>query len=366
LQLLAFIFFGVVFIQVIYFIVFIVAFKKKNATKDSSSPPVSILVCAHDEEENLRQLIPMLLQQNYGEFEVIVINDRSNDNTYDYLLEITRADARIRMVNVERIPPHVNGKKYSMTLGIKAAKYDWLLLTDADCRPEGPNWISSMSSAFQENTQFVIGFSPYQKTVGFLNLFIRFETLLTALQYISFGLLKNPYMAVGRNMAYRKSFFLAEKGYNHFMNVTGGDDDLYVNQHATSENTRVILGRDATIHSIAETTWASFFRQKKRHLSVGKYYKFKHRFWLGLFLITWILSWWMLAPAALLSGMHYWVIGAMVLRIITLMLTFQTGLKRLDHKFELWMVPFLDFLFSIYYLTTGLVTLGTKKVRWKN
>ena len=364
-------FLAAIFIQIIYFLVFTIAFsRKKVAVKsistESQNEPVSILVCAHDEEQNLRELLPLLLNQKYTEFEVVVINDRSNDDTYDYLLEQGKNDPRVRMVHVERIPPHVNGKKYSLTLGIKAAKYDLLLLTDADCRPDSDHWISSMSGAFENKTQFVLGFSPYRKNKGFLNLFIRFETLLTALQYCSFALLRNPYMGVGRNLAYRKSFFLAGKGFHEFMNVTGGDDDLYVNQHATSSNTAVVINKSATISTIAEETWSAFFRQKQRHLSVGKLYKFKHRFWLGLFMVTWLISWITVIPAALFSPIPAIVAGAMLLRIVTLIIAFNSALHRFEHKFELWTVPFLDFLFSIYYLTTGLLTLGSKDVRWKN
>jgi cellulose synthase/poly-beta-1,6-N-acetylglucosamine synthase-like glycosyltransferase len=152
----------------VYFVVFTVALGRKKSSSSSittgpSTEPVSIIICAHDEEQNLRELIPMLLRQNYHEFEIVVVNDRSNDNTYDYLLETGRNDSRVRMVHVDRVPPHVNAKKYSLTLGIKAAKYDLLLLTDADCRPEGDAWISSMSEAFEARTQFVLGFSPYTK-----------------------------------------------------------------------------------------------------------------------------------------------------------------------------------------------------------
>lgn len=370
LELIVFLFFAVVLIQVVYFIVFISAFRRKTTHATTAAPPVSILVCAHDEEENLKELIPLLQQQNYPEFEIIIINDRSNDSTFDLLLAEGKKDSRVRMVNVERVPPHVNSKKYSLTLGIKAAKNDWILLTDADCRPDGPNWISTMSQAFHEKNQFVIGFSPFLRMPGFLNLFIRFEAIITALQYLGYGMMNKPYMGVGRNLAYRKSLFLAEKGFNNFMNVTGGDDDLFVNQHATRSNTDIVVGKDATIHTMAETTWGSFLKQKTRHLSVGKYYKFKNRFYLGTFMGTWMLSWWLLVPALLVAllipTMIWFVASAMLLRVILLMIALYVLLKRLDHKFELWMVPFLDFLFSIYYLTTGLITLGSKKVRWKN
>jgi cellulose synthase/poly-beta-1,6-N-acetylglucosamine synthase-like glycosyltransferase len=370
LQPIVILFLSAISVQLIYFFIFILTLNRKTTVKKnmsgSETKPVSILVCAHDEEQNLRELIPLLMKQEYPEFELVVINDRSNDNTYDFLLELGRNDSRIRMVNVDRIPPHVNSKKYSLTLGIKAAKYDLLLLTDADCRPEGNTWISSMSAAFEEKTQFVLGFSPYRKSKGFLNLFIRFESLLTALQYCSFALLKSPYMGVGRNLAYRKSFFLAGKGFNEFMNVTGGDDDLYVNQHANSANTALVVNKAATIYTFAEETWMAFFKQKQRHLSVGKYYKFKHRFWLGIFTVSWLICWLTVIPAAIFSNPPYWIAGLMGLRIIMVMIAFNTALHRLEHKFELWTVPFLDFLFSIYYLTTGLITLGSKKVGWKN
>jgi glycosyltransferase involved in cell wall biosynthesis len=154
--------------------------------------------------------------------------------------------SRLKMVNIDSTPAHVNGKKYAITLGIKAAKHDWILLTDADCRPNNEQWIRVVSERCSEDKNFVLGYSAYEKRPGFLNLFIRFETLLTAIQYIGFALAGNPYMGVGRNLAYRKSVFLENKGFNNFLSVTGGDDDLFVNQHATAKNTAVVLGRRCT------------------------------------------------------------------------------------------------------------------------
>ncbi|HYF68181.1 MAG TPA: glycosyltransferase [Ohtaekwangia sp.] len=365
---LAIIFFSAIAVQIIYFIVFLIGLnRKKSLRQNTHTLPVSVIVCAHDEEDNLRELIPLLLRQDYPNFEVVIIDDRSNDNTFDFLLDEAKKDHRLRMVHVNRTPPHVNSKKYSLTLGIKAAKYEWLLLTDADCRPESEKWISSMSNGFAEDKTFVLGFSPYVRTGGFLNLFIRFESLITAVLYMAFGLLKNPYMGVGRNLAYRKSFFLAEKGFNQFMKVTGGDDDLFVNQHATGKNTEVIMGKDSVMYSIPEKSWRSFFRQKLRHLSVGKFYKFKHRFLLGTFMLTWLIAWALGIYLSISSGIYYYYFtGAIALRLMLFFFTLRTGFRNLEQKFEWWTIPFLDFLYMIYYLTTGLFTLGAKKVRWKN
>ncbi len=331
-----------------------------------ASYPVSVIVCAHDEEANLRELIPQLLAQDYDAFEVVVVNDRSNDGTYDFLLEQTKIDPRLKMVNVDRLPVHVNGKKFALTLGIKAAAHEWILLTDADCRPVSKQWIASMSSHFSEHSDFVLGFSPYLHTPGFLNKFIRFESLVTAIQYFSFAWLGNPYMGVGRNLAYRKSFFMQNKGFNTFLNVTGGDDDLFVNRHAKGNKTFAELRPESHMVSIPEKSLRSFYRQKVRHLSVGKRYKPKHRILLGIFTASWLVTWFTGVAVLMIDLTYWWVIPILLTRIILLMFTIKTTARQAHLTFELWTVPILDFLYSIYYLSTGPVALLTKKIRWRN
>ena len=283
MQVLFIVFLVAVGIQLIYIIVFLTALGKKQTGTAAELQPVSVIVCAHDEEQNLKELIPILLQQKHTSFEVIIVNDRSNDGTYDFLLEETKKEERLRMVHAATVPAHVNGKKYGITLGIKAAKYDWIVLTDADCRPNSDQWLRSISDQCKDETEIVLGYSSYLKEQGFLNLFIRFETLLTAIQYIAYAIMGNPYMGVGRNLAYRKSLFLNNKGFNGFLGVTGGDDDLFVNQHANAKNTAVSLGEESIVYSVPKRTLSEFFNQKVRHLSVGKKYRFKHILSLGIF-----------------------------------------------------------------------------------
>jgi cellulose synthase/poly-beta-1,6-N-acetylglucosamine synthase-like glycosyltransferase len=269
------------------------------------------------------------------------------------------------MVNVERVPSHVNAKKFGLTLGIKAATHEWLLFVDADCRPAANSWIQTVSNHFDDEAKFVLGLSPYSKVPGFLNLFIRFESLITAIQYFSFALLKNPYMGVGRNLAYRKSLFLEKKGFNRFSNITGGDDDLFVNQHAKAENTRVEFTNEAHVYSFPKKTWTSFFHQKIRHLSVGKRYQLKHRILLGLFTSTWIISWW-LGAALLLMDITAWPIAvALFIRMLFMIILIRVTTRQLKLTFEVWTVPYLDFIYSIYYISTGLTALLTKQIRWR-
>jgi len=352
-------------IQLVYFFILMAAFLRKRPAQSGDQPPVSVLVCAHDEEENLKELIPALLAQEYPQFEVIVVNDRSNDGTYDYLLDLSTRESRVKMVNVRETPAHVNGKKYGITLGVRAASHEWLLLTDADCRPASSRWIAEMSAGMSSTHQFVLGYSPFKKLGGFLNLFIRFENIITGLQYIAFAWMKMPYMGVGRNLAYRKSFFIENKGFNQHLHVVGGDDDLYVNRHATRDNTCVRFVPEAFMVSAPETSWKSFFFQKVRHLAVGKKYRSSHKAVLALFHLTWVLYWALLAACLVMNPLDY-VLGITVfLRIVVVSVTLYSFVKRGNITFEVWAAPVLDFIYPIYYLSTGVVALITKRIRWK-
>jgi glycosyltransferase involved in cell wall biosynthesis len=353
-------------IQFIFLLTFLSAFTRKRESKMKASLPVSIIVCAHDEEQNLRELLPLLLKQDYDTFEVVIVNDRSNDGTYDFLLEQSKKDPRIKMVNVDRLPGHVNGKKFALTLGIRAASHEWILLTDADCRPVSSQWVASMSSHFSAESEFVLGFSPYQVAPGFLNKFIRFESIVTAIQYFAFAWLGNPYMGVGRNLAYRKSFFINNKGFNNILGVTGGDDDLFVNRHAKGQTTFAELRPESQMLSIPEKSLRSFYRQKVRHLSVGKRYKLKHRILLGVFTGSWLVTWFTGVAVLIADLTYWWVVPILLMRIILLMFTVKTTVRQAQLTFELWAIPILDFLYSFYYLSTGPVALLTKKIRWRS
>ncbi len=353
-------------VQLCYLISFLVAFSRKRPEKGKSAPPVSVIVCAHDEEKNLRELVPQLLNQNYPQFEVIIVEDRCNDGTYDYLLETTKKDERLKMVRVQHLPGHLNGKKFALTLGIKAALNEWVLLTDADCRPMGREWIRAMASHFQEDKALVIGYSPYTKSTGYLNAFIRFEALMTGIQFIGWALLGRPYMGTGRNLGYRRSLFFDHKGFNKHLNVTGGDDDLFVNEHARRHNTVVCIDPGSIMPSIPKETWSEFFYQKFRHLMVGKRYKLSDKIILGVFSSSWILSWLLVFPAIFTpSGLGFYLWAGFLVREIALILVVYKGSRTLGDSMEAWRTPLLDFNYAIYYLGTGLVALVSKQVRWK-
>jgi biofilm PGA synthesis N-glycosyltransferase PgaC len=239
--------------------------------------PVSVIISARNEAQNLTEYLPYILEQNYPDFEVVVVNDCSSDNSDEVLEAFKHRYQQLKVVTITEHVRFKTGKKFALTLGIKAAKNEHLLFTDADCKPESNNWIARMAAHFNDKTQLVLGYSPYFKTGGFLNSLIRFETLKTAINYLSAALNDDPYMGIGRNLAYTKTLFFANKGFAAHMHVISGDDDLFVNQNATAANTAIEIHPESFVYTEAKNSFSALYRQKKRHMGVGKLYRNNHR-----------------------------------------------------------------------------------------
>ena len=347
-------------------------YRPANATGEEATPGVSIVVCAWDELENLRYLLPLLLAQRYPDFEIILVDDRSTDGTSDYLLDECRRHSRLRYVHVAQTPARATAKKYALTLGIQAAEKAVILVTDADCRPASPNWVSTMASQLAGDKDIVLGFSPYQRRPGLLNAFIRFETFYTALQYFSLALSGMPYMGVGRNLMYRRTLFLKNEGFNSHLDILGGDDDLFVNQTATARNTAICLDPASFVWSLPKTTWRAWYWQKQRHLSVGRHYLPRFRRILGLLALSQVFSWLLfigLVTAFVARREWLWVGltgGFFVVRLLTLWMVYTAANRRLGWLLSPWIFPFCDGLLALYYAWMGSIAVfSRKKLKWR-
>lgn len=252
---------------------------KVQSTKEDECPGVTVVLCAHNERENLSNYLQALLTQDYPAYEVIVVDDGSEDDTRAVIETYMTRDERLHMTFVPYGARVGSTKKLALTLAAKAAQYDYLLLTDADCCPESDQWIRRMMEAFEpsdiENRpkDIVLGFSPYFETEGHVNRLVRFDTLFNGLHYLGAALCGHPYMGVGRNLAYRKSMFFESGGFTHLMTNRAGDDDLFVNHVATRENTAVMLSSDSYTWSPAKESLREWWQQKRRHLSVSPAYR---------------------------------------------------------------------------------------------
>lgn len=339
-------------VQLFYFLFFFrrLAFYVPPVKSSSQEYAVSVIVCARDEAENIAKNLPGVLVQDYrSSHEIIVVNDNSTDETKFILDEFRRSFKNLNPVPLTQEAKMIPGKKFPLSIGIKSAKYEIVLLTDADCVPASEHWIQKMQDAYCDDKEIVLGYGAYQKRPGMLNKIIRFETFHSALQYFSYALAGMPYMGVGRNLSYKKDLFFKHKGFSSMNHIPSGDDDLFINLVATKTNTAIVIDKDAHTLSEPHKSWSSWQKQKGRHYTTAKYYKAKHKFLLGLYSFSQMLIYPFGIAAAIFF--NWWIVLAIYgIRLITQAFIFYKSMRKLNEK-DLWpFFFFFDVWMFFYYL----------------
>lgn len=357
----------VVVVQFVYYIVIFGKFSfAKLQTSTPKTIPISVIVCAKNEVENIKKVVPLLAKQNYQSFEIVLIDDASSDGTLDIFEEFEKKYSNIKIVKVENNEAFWGNKKFALTLGIKAAKYDYLLFIDASSYPTSNDWITSMSSQFTAKKNIVLGYGAYEKVPNsFLNKIIRFETLLTATQYFSWAKIGKPYMGVGRNMAYKREEFFKTSGFINHMKLRLGDDDLFINQAATSTNTSICYAPNSFTYSRAKTTYQSWFLQKRRHAYTAKYYKIFDKNQLRIFYSTQLLF--LVLPVILLTFQFQWIAVVIIigLRYIFTGVTLGFAATKLKEKDVMYWFPLLEIILIFTQLNILLTNMFNKPLQWK-
>ena len=322
-----------------------------------SQKPVSVIICARNEAENLTNNLPKILEQDYPYFEVVVVNDASTDGTAELLNTYAKSYNHLRIVTISE--KKGLGKKNALAKGIEQAKNDWLLLTDADCRPflhkknqiDNKYWISGMMLGIVNEKQMVLGYAPYHKRDNsLLNKFIRFETVWTAVQYLGFALVGQPYMGVGRNILYHKKLYQQAGGFVKHQDLASGDDDLFVNQVITQKNFSIILLPQTFMVSEPKTQWNDYFTQKKRHLTAGNRYLTKHQILLGLVSFSHFFFFVTAFLCLYVKISTMFVVANIVVRTIVIWTFYAKILRKLHEKQLLCWIPLLDVLYVFFYL----------------
>ncbi len=358
------------------------------AEKSQISEGVTVILAAHNESYNLSQYLQALLSQDYPLYEVIVVDDGSEDSTRDVVERYMTSDPRLKMSFVPYGARVRSTKKLAITLAAKAAKYDYLLLTDADCVPESSRWISEMMSGFepstlkngvnralaaensQHSTDIVLGFGAYFMHKSHLNRLVQFDTLFNGLHYLGAALCGHPYMGVGRNLAYKKSLFFESGGFSHLMTTRAGDDDLFVNHVATRTNTSVVISRESLTWSPSKRTFKEWWQQKRRHLSVSPQYRTSTKCRLafepltrGLFYVALIgtLVYYFLSTSYIIP--LYIALGLFLLRWIVQTIILNTSARRLGLKsFNMFSILWFDIVLPLINL--WMLIIPKKQTKW--
>ena len=341
--------------------------KKRNVEPVNEMPPVSIIICARNEQDNLAKNLIPILTQDYPSYEVIVVNDCSEDDTEELLMDLKKQYPHLRSTIIRKSGTFRNGKKFAATVGVKAAQHEWLLFTDADCVPESPLWIKSMSRHFVDGKSIVLGYGGYMAQDSYLNKWIRYDTCFIALQYFGFAKAGMTYMGVGRNLAYRRSLFFEHNGFAAHAHILSGDDDLFVNQAATRKNVGLEYAPESHTRSVPKKTFREWVWQKSRHVTTSSYYKRGQSFLLGLEPFSRVLFWTALS-VLLIRDIMLWqyILTIFLLRIIIFLSVIGLATKKFKEQGILPHAVFFDLASPFVYVYVFLMNrISSKQNKWK-
>ncbi len=301
----------------------------RSREQTTKLPPLSVIIAARNEADNIYENLPFVMDQDYPEFEVIVVVNQSVDESKHILQAYQQQYPNLRYTIVEKSPHLRPGKKLSVTIGVKSARYEHMVFTDADCRPNSKNWLREIGSRFSDQKQIILGYGPYYKKKGFLNRIIRFDTAWIAVNYFSYALAGMPYMGVGRNMAYTKTIFNRVNGFKSHYALPSGDDDLFIQETARKRNYSIVISPESYAYSAPETTWSAWIRQKTRHFTTSGRYQVIKKGLLGIYPLTLLFMyifvvillfndnfrWISLATFGVIIALKWWIQGRCFLKI---------------------------------------------------
>ncbi len=317
--------------------------------------PLSIIIASRNEYDNLKKNLPLFLNQRYPEFEVVVINDRSWDQSSSLLDELKKEYSKLTIVEIADNGTDHFAKKLALTLGIKASKYNHYIFSDADCYPKSNLWLKEISGGFQQKKEIIIGGSSYAKRKGLLNKLIRFDTAQIAMMYLGMAKAKIPYMGVGRNLGYNSEVYEKLRGFKSHYHIPSGDDDLFVNEGANKNNTSVIFSKESITISNPKKSVKEWFKQKRRHHMTNSHYKLKHKFLLVTYPLSLIIFYILCFYLIYLELNIDLIISLIISRNILLILVFIKPFKNLLCIDLLFATPIYEiillFCYPIFQLT---------------
>jgi glycosyltransferase involved in cell wall biosynthesis len=355
----------VVSLQIAYYGILFAQFSfVKKQRKENNKPPISIIIACKNEAKNLQSNLSSFITQDYPLFEIVIINDASTDDTPKVIKEFASVNKHIQFIDIPFSDTYSGNKKNAVTKGIKVAKYNHLLFTDADCLPKSKKWIIEMSAYFSDQKQMILGYGAYKKTSGWLNKLVRYETFLTAWQYFSYTLIGMPYMGVGRNMGYTKQLFKDAEGFKRHQKVQSGVDDLFVNQIGTKNNISLNWFVEAHTVSQPKETLNSWLHQKRRHITTATSYKKSHQILLGLFYLSQVAFIVLIPFLIIWSQQLMLVLIAISLRYFVFFLALIPATKKLQESDLIILAPFLELFLILLQLRIFIANLIKKPTTW--
>lgn len=357
-------------IQISYLLIFTFLVRRvktqENDKKSIDGKQISIVVCARNELQNLKSNIYYWLNQksNQNVCELVIVDDASTDGSNEFLRSIEQQFENVKLVTIKE-KTIGSGKKVAVNKGVMAATGKYILLTDADCIPNSELWAELMTKPLKSvNKKIVLGFAPYHHEPTLVNSCVQYETALTAMLFSGFTLAGMPYMGLGRNMLYEKSFYVAVGGHNnHPEELNSGDDDIFINQNANKENTTLCFNKSSFCYSAAPNTFKEWYNQKLRHVSTSPYYKTKHIFLLFIYSISHFLYIGTIFVVIFTASEAYLLLFFLIRAF--LLLNLFKKFSNISNLYLIRLVTINDIIHIFYYFTLIFYSFIVQKNTWK-
>ena len=331
----------------------LIFYKEEELPEPTSLPSMTILVVFKNAIQDLKSSIAGLKQQDIKPRHILLVDDFSTDGGLELANTFCKPE-----IDIHKAVVNGNGKKLALQEGLQLLETDAVLLTDIDCLPASEAWARIVQNKFQKSIEIVLGYSPVKKDRGFLNLFSKFETWMTGVQYMSYALAGMPYMGVGRNLAYRLS---TVSGFTPDTSIASGDDDLFVSAKATGENTAICLDPDSFVFTRSEARVSDYIKQKRRHISTSYYYAPLHKVLLTLFAMSQMLIFPLFFVLMYSIGLSPILIVSTVAYVCIKWGIAFPLMKRFDERSLFLWFPIMDVILSIYYWLMALLSVKPLK-----
>ena len=355
---------SMIFLFIFLFGYFLKVKRTEAQSVNSNAPGVSIIIASRNAKAKLEKHLPQWLAQDYPNYEVIVANDRSTDDTPLFLIEQQQLHPKLKAVSLDADFVKMGGKKLALTLAIKKAQFQHFLFTDVDCIPSSDQWLKHMATQFGRDKHLVLGVSPVRTGKGFLGALVQHENLLTALHYLGLSAAGKPYMGVGRNLAYTRAAYDGVNGFSSHHHLPAGDDDLFVQEAATPSNTVTCINPEAFTYSDGPATWKDYWKQKKRHMWVGKSYQTGVKQLLAIYPMAQLFFWLGILLWFILGSQWLWPTIALILKLTPEWIVFHKKGKLLQMSKSIPLYPLFNLFESFWYVVVGINAFFTKKITW--
>lgn len=347
-----------------YFFYYFNPIKLTPSEPITAFPPVSIIISARNSVLKLEDNIQHWLTQDYPNFEVVIIDDRSSDETAYFLVKTAEKEPLLKYVLLDPDVIKNGSKKLALTLGIKKAKNNYFLLTDADCIPSSDQWLKHMATGFTHKKDIVLGVSPVNTKKSFLGRLTQYENLLTAMQYLGMSIKGKPYMGVGRNLAYTRGIYDSVGGFSKHHHLPAGDDDLFVQEASNANNTVVCIQPESYVNTEGPKNWKEYWKQKMRHLWIGKQYRSDVKTSLAWLPISQLLFWTIIIIWFITGSSWLWPIIPIIVKIVPEWIIFVKKGKLLNMPLAGPYYLFYNIFYSFWYVVISMNAFFKRKIVW--